>query len=63
MSKIPVLLDGHEHAYYYAQGLSILRILETATLSSSISICAALEESRMREKLCERIFFYSILNY
>lgn len=54
---MPVLVDDHEHACYYTQGLSILRILETATLSSGISICAALEELRMREKLCERIFF------
>lgn len=61
MSKMPVLLDGHEYACYYTPGLSILCILETASLSSGISICAALEELRMREKLCE-IIFYSILN-
>jgi len=30
--KMPVLLDGHEHASYYTQGLSIFHILEITNL-------------------------------
>lgn len=45
---MPVLSRGHERACYYTQGLGILHILETTNLTSGISICAALEELRMR---------------